>query len=358
MRNFRRSVELRAENLLPSLPMTPRLALAGVGLALSIACAGPQNGSLLLGGEEEEESVGGAAGTNGGMPSLGTGGSIGEGPDLNLGGDFSSDGGGGGRVGNGMPELCDGLDNDANGIIDDVDVGHDGVCDCLSIATIGQIGPWSTGGNIFVSWLEARSPQAAVALDDQVLTPELLAPFQVIVFLHAGTASLEWAGNTTPAHHAFSEAESATFKSWVEAGGGAMTTIGYSSDEASEVQNINLMLNPVGLGYSAERINLNGYIQNWESHPVTAGVSNIKTNDGVEPESAGATLAHGPGDEVALQVAEVQNGRIVVWGDEWITYDSEWRDVEDQQVERFWLNILKWLTPPNECQVEIPPSVH
>ena len=29
------------------------------------------------------------------------------------------------------PETCDGIDNDGNGIVDDVDVGHDGVCDCL-----------------------------------------------------------------------------------------------------------------------------------------------------------------------------------------------------------------------------------
>ncbi len=32
---------------------------------------------------------------------------------------------------NPSPEVCDGIDNDGNGIIDDVDVGHDGVCDCL-----------------------------------------------------------------------------------------------------------------------------------------------------------------------------------------------------------------------------------
>jgi hypothetical protein len=46
-----------------------------------------------------------------------------------------------------------------------------------------------------------------------------------------------------------------------------------------------------------------------------------------------------------------------VWGDEWITYDSEWQDVEDQQVELFWLNILKWLSPPMTCQVPIPPDI-
>jgi hypothetical protein len=56
-------------------------------------------------------------------------------------------------------------------------------------------------------------------------------------------------------------------------------------------------------------------------------------------------------------VGQGGSGHIVVWGDEWITYDSEWVDVQDQQVELFWLNILKWLTPAKQCQVAIPPSL-
>jgi hypothetical protein len=68
------------------------------------------------------------------------------------------------------------------------------------------------------------------------------------------------------------------------------------------------------------------------------------------------TIAHG-GDSLALQVAQVDDGRVAVWGDEWITYDSEWADTEGQQVEHFWLNLLKWLSPPTQCQVPIPPRV-
>ena len=67
--------------------------------------------------------------------------------------------------------------------------------------------------------------------------------------------------------------------------------------------------------------------------------------------------ARGEGDRAALEVLQSEKGRVVVWGDEWITYDSEWQDVEDQQIELFWLNILKWLSPPGECQVPIPPDI-
>ena len=68
-------------------------------------------------------------------------------------------GSGAGRGGSGASrEVCDGKDNDGNGITDDVDAQGDGVCDCLNIATIGEIGPWSNGGNVFKEWLNARSP--------------------------------------------------------------------------------------------------------------------------------------------------------------------------------------------------------
>src|SRR6185369_7001343 len=149
----------------------------------------------------------------------------------------TNDAGGSGTVGNGQAEVCDGIDNDQNGIVDDVDAGHDGVCDCLSIATIGHIGPWSNGGNIFVTWLQQRSPMGVVELADDELTAAKLAPFQVIVVLHADTTAISNADRMVPAHHAFSDAEADVFDAWVRAGGGAMTTIGYTNDEAHEVLN-------------------------------------------------------------------------------------------------------------------------
>jgi hypothetical protein len=265
---------------------------------------------------------------------------------------------GGPPPGNGMPEVCDGIDNDENGIIDDLDVGHDGVCDCLTIGTIGQIGPWSDGGDIFADWLQARSPQGAVALDDQVLTPELLAPLQVIVVLHVDTTEISQGNTTTAAHHPFDATEAQAFGNWVKQGGGAMTTIGYTGNESGEVANVNLLLGTVGMAYSATNIDLSGNITDWTSHPVTMGVSNIFTDNGVEPAGAsGTTLARDPDGRIALQVTEAEGGHVIVWGDEWITYDSEWVDVENQQVELFWLNMLKWLSPAKTCQVPIPPGL-
>jgi hypothetical protein len=43
-----------------------------------------------------------------------------------------------------------------------------------------------------------------------------------------------------------------------------------------------------------------------------------------------------------------------VWGDEWITYNSEWVNHPDYQVPLFWTNTIKWLTVAGTCQVPIP----
>jgi hypothetical protein len=346
------------------------LFVGGFTLALA-ACSSDtiddQGGALSSGGSASP----GSGGSGGGIP-IGMGGSAagagsaggkghatgGTGIIVGIGGSSAASGaGGGGATGNGTPEVCDGVDNDGNGIADDVDAGGDGVCDCLSIGTIGHIGPWSDGGNIFASWLNARTPQGAVALGDKVLTPELLAPLQVIVVLHVGTMRVANDDVVAPANHAFSAEEAAAFGAWVKAGGGVMTTIGYSSNEAEEVVNVNRLLGSVDAGYSVTNLDLSGYVTRWEPHAVTNGVRRIFTDNGVEPSGSGTAVAYGAQERVALSVHQPGEGHVVVWGDEWITYDSEWEDVEDQQVELFWLNILKWLSPPKTCQVPIPPDI-
>ncbi len=295
--------------------------------------------------------------TGSGVGSTGSGvGSTGSGGSLVL-GTGGVDTGGSSQTGNGQPETCDGVDNDQNGIIDDVDAGHDGVCDCLNIATIGHIGPWSNGGNVFATWLNQRSPKGVVELADQELTAEQLAPLQIIVVLHADTTEISNGDRIAPAHHASSEAESQVFAAWVRNGGGAMTTIGYTGDEAREVLNVNDLLSGLGMGYSASRLDLSGMIQTWEPHALSDGITAINTDNGVEPDGASGTTVARSGDRLALQVAELEKGRVAIWGDEWITYDSEWADTKGQQVEHFWLNLLKWLSPPSECQVPIPPRV-
>jgi hypothetical protein len=325
-------------------------------VACSPGCSGTNDtaSGITNGGPPASDASGGSGGSSGVTAISGTPAGAGA-LVLNVAGsDATSSGGSAGNAGNGTPETCDGMDNDDNGVIDDVDAGGDGVCDCLNIATLGDIGPWGQG-NVFTTWLNARSPRGAVALADQVLTADILAPFQIIVSLHVATGAVQ----SAHAHHAFSDAEVSAFNVWVRGGGGIMTTIGYMSDEANEIVNVNKLLTPLGMGYDPAHLNLDSYIQSWDPHPVTMGVTNIFTQNGVAPRpptAGGAVIAHG-GNEIALAVTQADSGRAVVWGDEWITYDALWTDVQNQQVELFWLNILKWLSPPKVCQVPIPPRV-
>lgn len=250
-------------------------------------------------------------------------------------------------------EVCDGIDNDGNGIIDDVDAGGDGICDCLNIGTIGSIGPWSDGGNIFEDWLDERSPLPATDIGHQTFTKADLDKLDVIVVLRVDTSELEG----DPAHHEFTQDEIDAMDSWVRAGGGVMTTIGYTGDEAAEIVNVNNLLDPLGSAYTDD-LSLDGFITDWNEHPVSDGVSNIFTENGVTADaSTGTVVARDGGDRPALVVRQIDDGRVLVWGDEWITYDSEWVDTENQQVERLWLNMIKWLSPPEECQVAIPDRI-
>jgi hypothetical protein len=40
------------------------------------------------------------------------------------------------------------------------------------------------------------------------------------------------------------------------------------------------------------------------------------------------------------------------------SYNALWQNKTDEQVERLWLNILKFLSPPKQCQVPIPDRIN
>lgn len=263
------------------------------------------------------------------------------------GGGSGAGSGGSGAASSGNEDTCDGLDNDGNGIIDDVDVGNDGICDCLRIATLGEAGEWGNG-DIFETWLDTRSATGATDLGDATLTPDLLSGYQVVVVQNVSVIGREYA-----------DAEVTAFREWIESGGGAMTLIGYA--DPAERANVNRLLAPFDVQYGEEQIlqkqgGVTVPVTNWNAHATTTGVEMIGVDNGY-PVTGGAALLASEGGHDMARAADAGLGRVFVWGDEWITYDSEWNDRPEYQVELLWVNILKWLSPENECQVEVPPRL-
>lgn len=308
-------------------------SVVGLVGALAASCGGGDDSTFQDGTSSGASSSGASSGSSG----FGSSGSSG-----------ASSGSSGG-AGDGGPEICDGIDNDGNGIIDDLDVGNDGVCDCLRVATLGAPGKWGQG-DVFKAWLDSRSVKGAVSLGGQVLNKSLLDQYQVIVAQDLSTIGRAYAPEEVTALH-----------DWVDAGGGLLTLIGYG--DPSERTNVNTLLAAYSMSYASEQIlqKPNGGstvpVTGWTAgHPVTQGVSKVGVDNGYEVVGNGLTLAIEQG-KTMLKALQVGKGRVLSWGDEWITYNSEWSSHPDYQVTLFWLNMIKFLTPANECQVAIPPSV-
>ncbi|HEY6724884.1 MAG TPA: hypothetical protein VI197_12690 [Polyangiaceae bacterium] len=245
----------------------------------------------------------------------------------------------------GQEDLCDRIDNDGNGIVDDVDLGGDGVCDCLRIATLGVPGMWGEG-DVFEAWLNSRSNNGAVDLADAVLTAETLNQYQVIVAQDLSEA------------HAYSAEEVQALDAWVKAGGGFMTLIGYADPDV--LDNVNTLLASFGLSYGPDQAlpRQGGQtvpVTEWLPHPVTEGITQIGVDNGYVVQGSGA-IASEAGAQMLIPV-ETELGHVLAWGDEWITYNSEWTEHPEYQVELFWLNAMKWLTPATDCQVPIPEQI-
>src|SRR5439155_24957756 len=129
-----------------------------------------------------------------------------------------------------------------------------------------------------------------------------------------------------------SPAEVIVLRDWVKAGGGFMTLTGY--DDPIEIENTNRLLAPFGISYDSPAILCGCFhsipINTFMSHPVTQGITRIGFDNGHPVLGSPSTYAREQSWDV-LKAADFGTGHVIAWGDEWITYDSEWSQHPDYQ---------------------------
>lgn len=239
---------------------------------------------------------------------------------------------------------CDGIDNDCDENIDNVDAGKDGICDCLNIGILGASG-FAPNAN-FEAWLEDQGSavtRTLLANKPGVVTPALLANYDLVLIDRI--------------ERALSADEAAALGAFVkEDGRGLITLIGYNFDNnnpAPERDRANTALAPFGLAYQGPYFG-DGVIPTFDpDHPVSKDIFDVNFAGGIMPVDTGnqgtsevfATV-EGKTAGIAHQTA-MMGGRVIVWGDEWLTFDSDWQGFAD--VQDFWVNMVGWAKPQDFC---------
>ncbi len=230
----------------------------------------------------------------------------------------------------GGEERCDGVDENGNGIIDDVDIGKDGLCDCIHLGFFGQVS--SDAGSqtgAFQAWLEERSgefPVQNLAATD-TLTADWLSDIQVLIV----GGMQERARRGAPY---FSDDELAAFDDWLQnAGNGVFTLAGYT-DDSGDVAPTNELIERLGVQYRTAGIAPEGVIGDgappiWltgivaPDHPSVENVAEVGFYYGYPVEGDGTVILQSQGYDLAI-AKEYGAGRAFIFADEWITQDITW----------------------------------
>jgi hypothetical protein len=228
---------------------------------------------------------------------------------------------------------CDGVDENGNGVIDDVDRGNDGLCDCIHLGFFGNIASDAGGATgRFEDWLKMRSDVpfehlAATA----TLTAEWLENLQVLIV-----------GGMQQRKSGFSSEEKAALLDWLsERGGGLFTLAGYTAD-SNDASPTAELLATVGLGYELSSVPSQGVIGQglappvWldgivaPEHPTVQGVQEIGVYYGYPVTGDGTVILRAEGYDLAM-AKQVGAGRVFAFADEWITQDQTWSGMSQGQ---------------------------
>jgi len=270
---------------------------------------------------------------------------------------------------------------------------------CITLVSLGAPASKSYGtGNDstteFESWLTNTSNAAVTFVNAKVaLTADFLNQYDVVLL-----QDLRAWGTFTPD-------EIATFQAWIEGGGGVIALSGYFSDGSAEIVPTNQLLAGTGLSLMPTEVpgqtcdvssstlcpnskasasakcycwaNSLPITQFTPGTPFAANVAAVGSFRGrqVNPGDPANVVANYLGSPVAAY-KPVGTGKVFVFGDEWITYTSQWlsggQPTTDPynpcwdevaatsclaghvfQVKQFWYNSIVNVSPPSQCNFKI-----
>jgi hypothetical protein len=136
-------------------------------------------------------------------------------------------------------------------------------------------------------------------------------------------------------HSSHTAAEAHALSSWLETGGSLVVLTSY---DASDYPPYQTLLSDYTFAFQNPIID--GPVTELAHHPTTAGVTSLVFMGGyaIAYDAHFADLGSISGQPVAA-VGSPGEGRALVWGDEWVSFDKQWAD----DVPTFWRNVLAWL---------------